>query len=268
MLALGPFAITTLLALVLGRLPVAMWGYPLWSFAPLAALLWLGPVTDAVRLRRFAAGFLAVFAAMPLAYVIVEGLEPLVRDRPKATQFPGRQLAAAVTQRWRDKFSTPLPYVGGGEFATNNIAVYSPDRPHVIVHADRRASARGSIATTCRRRGAVLVWEDGQIDADRARAAALGLSGAGGAGAADPAAPDLRGARQAASGARARRVRAAAAVRRRLTPCRPPRPRSRLSGRARRGRRSPDRSRTAWRRRACAREYRATASAPRATCRW
>ena len=38
MLALGPFAITTLLALVLGRLPVAMWGYPLWSFAPLAAL--------------------------------------------------------------------------------------------------------------------------------------------------------------------------------------------------------------------------------------
>ena len=164
MLALGPFAITTALALLLGRLPVAMWGYPLWSFAPLAALAWLGPVTDAVRLRRFAAGFLVVFAAMPLAYIVVEGLEPLVRDRPKATQFPGRQLAEAVTRRWREQFATPLPFVGGGEFASNNIAVYSPDRPRVIVHADA-AKSPWVDRDELRKRGAVLVWEDGQIDA-------------------------------------------------------------------------------------------------------
>ncbi len=42
-LALGPFLVTTVVAAVLGRLAVAMWGYPLWSFAPLAALLWLRP---------------------------------------------------------------------------------------------------------------------------------------------------------------------------------------------------------------------------------
>ena len=57
MLALGPFAVTTAVALVAGRLPVAMWGYPLWSFAPLAALLWLGPVSEPDALNRFAAGF-------------------------------------------------------------------------------------------------------------------------------------------------------------------------------------------------------------------
>jgi len=164
MLALGPFAVTTAVALVAGRLPVAMWGYPLWSFAPLAALLWFGTATEPLPLRRFAAGFLIVFAAFPLAYAIVEGLEPIIRDRPKATQFPGRALAEQVTQRWRDKFATPLPYVGGGEFATNNIAVYSPDRPHVIVHADLGISPWID-AGDLKRRGAVLVWEDGQIDA-------------------------------------------------------------------------------------------------------
>jgi 4-amino-4-deoxy-L-arabinose transferase-like glycosyltransferase len=161
-LALGPFAVTTLMAIVLGRLPVAMWGYPLWSFTPLAALMWLPPAEPA-RQRRFAAGFMAIFIAMPLAYLIVEGFEPLVRDRPKATQFPGPALAQKVTQAWREKFSSPLPYVGGGEFATNNIAVYSPDRPHVIVHADVSLSPwidRGDLS----RRGAVLVWEDGQVD--------------------------------------------------------------------------------------------------------
>ena len=161
-LALGPFAVTTFMAIVLGRLPVAMWGYPLWSFAPLAALMWLTP-SEPARQRRFAAGFLAIFVAMPLAYAIVEGLEPLVRDRSKATQFPGPALAQRVTQAWREKFSSPLPYVGGGEFATNNIAIYSPDRPRVIVHADPALSPWIDRADLSRR-GAVLVWEDGQID--------------------------------------------------------------------------------------------------------
>ena len=163
-LALGPFAVTTLMAIVLGRLPVAMWGYPLWSFAPLAALMWFGLVTEPVRLKRFAAAFLVILLAMPLTYAVVEGLEPLLRDRPKATQFPGRALAWQVTRVWREKFSSPLPYVGGGEFATNNIAVYSSDHPRVIVHADLSLSPwvdRADLA----RRGAVLVWEDGQVDA-------------------------------------------------------------------------------------------------------
>ena len=161
-LALGPFAVTTFLAIVFGRLPVAMWGYPLWSFAPLAALMWW-PAQPA-RLRRFAAGFLTIFIAMPLAYALVEGFEPLLRDRPKATQFPGPALAQKVTQAWRDRFSSALPYVGGGEFATNNIAVYSPDRPRVIVHADVSLSPWIDRADLVRR-GAVLVWEDGQVDA-------------------------------------------------------------------------------------------------------
>src|SRR5439155_5812 len=42
-LALGPFLVTTVVAALLGRLAIAMWGYPLWSFAPLALLLWLRP---------------------------------------------------------------------------------------------------------------------------------------------------------------------------------------------------------------------------------
>jgi dolichyl-phosphate-mannose-protein mannosyltransferase len=164
MLALGPFAVTTLIAVVLGRLPVAMWGYPLWSFAPLAALMWLGPVIEPARLNRFAAGFAVIFLAMPLAYTLTEGLEPLVRIRPKATEFPGLALAREVTRQWREKYATPLAYVGGGEFASNNVAVYSPDRPHVIVHADVNLSPWID-PEDLKRRGAVLVWEDGQVDA-------------------------------------------------------------------------------------------------------
>jgi hypothetical protein len=166
MLALGPFAVTTLVALLLGRLPIAMWGYPLWSFVPLALLMWFGPVSEPLAQRRFAAGALAVFVAFPLIYLAVEIGEPLLRQRSKATSFPGQGLADAITRTWRERFGTPLVHVGGGEFATNNVAVYSPDRPHVIVHGDPALSPwidRAALA----RRGAVLVWEDGQADAAR-----------------------------------------------------------------------------------------------------
>jgi 4-amino-4-deoxy-L-arabinose transferase-like glycosyltransferase len=167
-LALGPFAITTLAAAVLGRLPVAMWGYSLWIFAPLAALIWLGPVAEARRLRRFAAAAIAVAVAFPLAYGLIELYEPLVRDRPKATQFPGRAMADIITREWRAAFGSPLLYVGGTEFAANNVAVYSTDRPHVVVHGDPKLSPWIDL-TALRRHGAVLVWEEGLPGVDTER---------------------------------------------------------------------------------------------------
>jgi hypothetical protein len=167
-LALGPFAFTTIAAAILGRLPIAMWGYPLWSFAPLAIVMWFPPAASPERLKRFARLFVLVFAGWLVIYAGDEVLEPLVRDRPKATNFPGRAVAEAITQAWREKTNTPLTYVaqvpraspGAGEFAANNVAVYSPDRPHVIVHGDPHLSPWVDPADL-KRRGAVIVWEQG-----------------------------------------------------------------------------------------------------------
>jgi dolichyl-phosphate-mannose-protein mannosyltransferase len=158
-LGLGPFAVTTAVALVLGRLPVSMWGYPLWSFAPLAMIAWRGPVTEPRRLQRFAQGFTVLFVAWPSIYAAVEILEPLVRDREKATQFPGTAVAARLTQEWRDRYGVPLVYVCGSEFVANNIAVYSPDRPHVIVRCDPNLAPWIDMADV-RRHGAVVAWEE------------------------------------------------------------------------------------------------------------
>jgi hypothetical protein len=163
-LALGPFLVTTVVALALGRLPIAMWGFALWGFAPLAAVMWLRP--DPQRLTAFARAFVVVFVAMPVLYVGVELIEPLVRDRPKATQFPGKLLAETVTRAWRERTGMPLAYVGGaegvgtgpGEFAANNIVVYSPDRPRVIVHGNPVKSPWIDMADV-QRRGVVLVWQ-------------------------------------------------------------------------------------------------------------
>jgi hypothetical protein len=158
-LALGPFVLTTLIAIATSRHPLGRWGYPLWSFAPLAVMLWLGPVTEAARLRVAAAGILALLAGFPLLYAGAEVLEPLVRDRPKADQFPGRAVAAIVTDAWRKRFGTPLVYVAGREFPANTVAVYSPDHPHVVPHGDPKLAPwvdRADLA----RRGALVIWDE------------------------------------------------------------------------------------------------------------
>jgi 4-amino-4-deoxy-L-arabinose transferase-like glycosyltransferase len=164
-LALGPFTLITLGAAVLGRLPVAMWGYPLWTFAPLAVVMF-SPALEPPRQRLFARACLLVLIAMPLAYAGIELFEPFLRDRPKATQFAGRLLAETITRQWREATGTPLTYVAGadfgpsgaGEFAANTVAVYSPDHPHVVVHGDPKLSPWID-HSDLKRRGAVLIWE-------------------------------------------------------------------------------------------------------------
>jgi hypothetical protein len=174
-LALGPFAVTTAIAAVTGRQPIAMWGYPLWSFAPLAVLMIWPPSLETAQLRRFAGATLAVLFAFPIAFAAAELGEPLIRDRSKATQFSGQYLADTITRQWREKTGTPLAYVGGavvidhsrgfpreirasGQFASNNVAVYSPDRPQVIVNGELKLSPWIDVADL-NRRGAVLLWQ-------------------------------------------------------------------------------------------------------------
>jgi Dolichyl-phosphate-mannose-protein mannosyltransferase len=166
-LALGPFLFTTLVAALAARMPVPMWGYPLWCFAPLAVLMWFKPSLDEPALRRFAVAFAIIFLVMLGAYAADEQLEPMFRNRQKATHFPGREIARIVTDRWHQLTGTPLHYVGGapledagaaGEFAANNVAVYSQDHPHVIVHGDPNLSAWIDKADV-ERLGAVLLWQ-------------------------------------------------------------------------------------------------------------
>ena len=158
-LTFAPFAVATVLTAAAGRAPVAMWGYPFWSLLPLTAILWFGPVTDPQRLRAFAFGFLIIFVAGPAVFAGLHIADQYWRERPKATEFPGQALAEHVTRAWRAKTGTPLPYVAGTEFAANSVAVYSPDRPHVVAHGRPQISLWIDMADL-RKRGVVVLWED------------------------------------------------------------------------------------------------------------
>jgi hypothetical protein len=164
-LAIGPFLVTTLIGILLGRSMLAMWGFPLWLFAPLGLMAWYPPHLNREYLRHFAAGFSVLFVFLPLVYSVSELLGEQIDKRPRAAQFPGVQVSEMITARWRERTGLPLRFVGGlpsghgpGEFAANNVAVYSPDRPHVIVHG-KFANSAWVDPEAVARDGAVFAWE-------------------------------------------------------------------------------------------------------------
>jgi hypothetical protein len=163
-LALGPFILTTLVSLSAGRLPHSMWGYPLWNFAALGILMWVAPRVESTsrRLQWFAAASVGVFALFPVAYAANIFAEPLVRDRLQAQQFAGRLMAETVTRAFRERTHDPLVYVAGTEFAAYNVAVYSEDRPHVIVHGDLKLSPWID-PRDLSKRGAIVVLDPGLV---------------------------------------------------------------------------------------------------------
>ncbi len=159
-LAFAPFVAVTAMAVASGRSPIAMWGYPLWSFLPLAAILWFGPVTDLRRIAVFAIGVIFLFFLAPAIWIGTWLADPHLRSRPKASEFPGHAIAERMTRLWHEKTGTRLGYVAGTEFAANNVAVYSPDRPHVVVHGRPGISPWIDMGDL-QKRGVLLIWEDG-----------------------------------------------------------------------------------------------------------
>ena len=83
------------------------------------------------------------------------------RRRPSS---PARSWPTPSPDPGTETYGTPLVYAGGTEFAVNNLAVYSPDHPHVLPHGEP-ALAPWVDMNDLRRRGAVLVWEEGHFDA-------------------------------------------------------------------------------------------------------
>ncbi len=155
--AVGPFLLLAVVALVSGARIRSMWAAPVWTFVGVWLLARLGAEPDRGRWRRAmlrSAGFGLAFVA---AFAIRNGLGPLVEGRPDRVHFAGRELAEAVEAAWQRTQSGPVPMVGGPWFLAGNVAYYDPARPVVYGDLDPVDSPWASDAALAER-GGVLVW--------------------------------------------------------------------------------------------------------------
>jgi hypothetical protein len=137
-----------------------MWGYPLWLFLGLWIVLTSGPAIEWARARRVVLAWGAVTALYAIAFVTQYGVLPFVDHRYRASLFPGDRLGAEITARFRAATGAPLAYVIGSMWLGGNISRYSVERPRTLIDAKPKRAPWIDLADL-KRRGAVVVWTDG-----------------------------------------------------------------------------------------------------------
>jgi uncharacterized protein YjeT (DUF2065 family) len=158
-LAFGPVATLLALSLVTGRALIAMWGYPLWLFLGLWIVLG-GAAIDGGRLKRMVTIWTVAFVGFVLAFIVNYAVLPRYDGRYRAAHYPGDQLAAEMSARFRAATGRPLAYVVSDMWTGGNIGHYAPERPRVLIDGDPRRAPWIDLGDL-KRRGAVVVWTGG-----------------------------------------------------------------------------------------------------------
>jgi 4-amino-4-deoxy-L-arabinose transferase-like glycosyltransferase len=175
LLAFGPGAAMIALTAASGRGTIAMWGYPLWLFLGLWAVMFAASPLTIERMQRVVAVWSVVFAVLAMAFVSDYSLLPHIDHRYRAAFFPGDRLATELSRRFHQATGKPLRYVIGSMWDGGNVAHYSPDHPRVLIDGLPRRAPWIDLADL-RASGALVVWTVG--DSGQLPAAFAAIAGA------------------------------------------------------------------------------------------
>lgn len=151
---LGPFLLTILLSLLLGTKLRAGWGMPLLSTWGIILMAATQPALTPVKAYRFVATIFILMGALVSGY----SFSLINSSDTSSANFPGREIAQAITQQWHDDYHAPLEYVGGSRWIGGNIEFYSADHPSVFIEWDKRR-APWIDTQDLQKKGAVFVWD-------------------------------------------------------------------------------------------------------------
>lgn len=147
-----PFLVTCMIAAISGhRLRTAL-GCQIWVFVPIFILYSAAQVREDWTAVRRSLQIIAVFMVVSAALsVFLCHFSPLW-SKHAPCHYPGRRIAAEVTQLWESRFHTPLAYLRGDEWPGMAICIYGKTQPEVF-------SPLWSSEEDFRKKGGVLLWQ-------------------------------------------------------------------------------------------------------------
>lgn len=151
---LGPFLITILLSLVMGITLRAGWGMPLLSLWSILWLVYQQPQINAAQCYRFLWLTLSAMIGLLISY----SLYITFFAKNSSANFPGKEIAHAVTQTWTQRYHTKLAYVAGDRWLSTNVGFYSEDHPSIYPEVNS-ARAPWIDVRDLRQHGALFIWE-------------------------------------------------------------------------------------------------------------
>lgn len=152
-IVLGPLVLTALLSFCFSIKLRAGWGMPILSFSTVLLVALLQPQITKKQLHYYFYCTLGILFMTAMGYVYSQHFIPSY----SSANFPGKEIAAALTTAWQTKYHRPLAYVAGKRWLSSNISHYSEDQPAPLFDWQLSSSPWINLSEL-KRQGAIFVW--------------------------------------------------------------------------------------------------------------
>ena len=121
---LVPIILMFFTSLITGSKIRTMWMTPFYIFFGVMFIYILQNQINIKKLKSFFIVFLIIFLISPITYAYIS-----VTKDDKRTDYPGKQIAEKVQQKWNEEFNIPINVVLGNEWNAGNLAYHLDSRP-------------------------------------------------------------------------------------------------------------------------------------------
>lgn len=150
----GPLLLTALLSVLFGIKLRGGWGMPLLSLWGIALIAILQPHLSQKKLKFFIVYVLVLMGALLSGY----GKSLIYSNTGTSANFPGKEMAQAVTAFWHKQYQQNLAFIAGSRWLGGNIALYSNDHPAVFMEWDEEHSPWIKL-NELEQKGAIFIWD-------------------------------------------------------------------------------------------------------------
>ena len=121
---LVPIILMFFTSLITGSKIRTMWMTPFYIFFGVMFIYILQNQINIKKLKSFFIVFLIIFLISPITYAYIS-----VTKDDKRTDYPGKQIAEKVQQKWNEEFNIPINVVLGNEWSAGNLSYHLDSRP-------------------------------------------------------------------------------------------------------------------------------------------
>ena len=129
---LVPLLLVFLTSMIMGIKIRTMWMTPFYLFFGVLFVYLLKNNIKFKKLKKFSVTFLVLFILSPIIYLYISILET-----NKRTDYPGKEIARLVQQRWDKNFLNEISIVVGDEWFGGNLSYHLNSRPKWFKNLDK-----------------------------------------------------------------------------------------------------------------------------------
>jgi 4-amino-4-deoxy-L-arabinose transferase-like glycosyltransferase len=130
-----PIALMLITSIFSGAKIRTMWMTPFYLFFGTLFIEIFRKNIDLKKIKKFYAIFLTLFILSPTIYLGIS-----VYDKKKRTDFPGKEIARLVQNKWNDNFVNDIKIVIGDEWFAGNLSYHLTSRPVWLNDLKNKAS--------------------------------------------------------------------------------------------------------------------------------